>query len=378
MVAMVAVVVRALQLTMWPVVEVTSRGAGIRWWPMAVAVVVLQGGWTACWCRRVVLAQTIPLRLCLPDTVIAAIALIAAGLACVPGQGTTWADSAVTPALGAAATVAVAWYWPKIVAAEGILVVAYGCGIGAGLISHGGSHAWSSAITNIALLGLVAPGIGLATRWVLGQARDRDRLESEITRMRSLLEREADQAAERARQYRMLHDTVLSTLATLARGGIDANDPAVRRRCAADADYLRSVIADGSGSRLRGALATVARSQAALGLRVHLHCDHVSADLPGPVIGALVAATREALNNVLAHAGVDQAWVTVLSTGAGEISGITVTITDRGRGFDPARTGGSGIAESIRARIHAVGGTARIDSAPGQGAMVTLTWEPPR
>jgi signal transduction histidine kinase len=51
-----------------------------------------------------------------------------------------------------------------------------------------------------------------------------------------------------------------------------------------------------------------------------------------------------------------------------------VYVRDRGAGFDPAApTERRGIAESIRARMERVGGTARITSTPGEGTEVELT-----
>jgi signal transduction histidine kinase len=169
----------------------------------------------------------------------------------------------------------------------------------------------------------------------------------------------------------------LSTLSALARGGLDPSDPLVRQRCAADADYLRGLISSGgaaAGNQLQGELAAVGRSQAALGLRVHVHCADVPVDLPDQVVRAIADATREALNNVIKHAGVDQAWVTATSQD-GPARGVLVTITDRGHGFDSAdRPHGLGLRDSITARLAEVGGSATIDSRPGQGTSVELRW----
>ena len=56
--------------------------------------------------------------------------------------------------------------------------------------------------------------------------------------------------------------------------------------------------------------------------------------------------------------------------------GVVVTISDDGRGFDPERVppGRHGVTGSIMTRMHDAGGTARIDTAPGTGTTVTLSW----
>ena len=59
-------------------------------------------------------------------------------------------------------------------------------------------------------------------------------------------------------------------------------------------------------------------------------------------------AVTEALNNVVKHAGVGEAWVTAL----GSRGGVTVTVAERGRGFDPATTQpGLGTTGSLRLAI---------------------------
>jgi signal transduction histidine kinase len=115
-------------------------------------------------------------------------------------------------------------------------------------------------------------------------------------------------------------------------------------------------------------LELVAASTDDLAVRLKL----VPATLPSPVADQLVACVGEALRNVERHAGTGQAEVTVTG-GAGWA---VVEVTDRGRGFDPAATPPSrrGIRESITGRIVAAGGRAAIDSRPGAGTTVTVSW----
>ena len=66
-----------------------------------------------------------------------------------------------------------------------------------------------------------------------------------------------------------------------------------------------------------------------------------------------------------------------LATHAGRVE---VTVSDTGRGFDPERVPPSryGIREAIVGRMHAVGGSAQVESHPGVGTTVTLRWAQPR
>ena len=88
----------------------------------------------------------------------------------------------------------------------------------------------------------------------------------------------------------------------------------------------------------------------------------------------LFRAVQELLFNVVKHAGVSRAGVVILESGGQ----IVITISDEGRGFapeildSPAEKAGLGLL-SLRERARSVGGTLRIDSAPGQGSRFVLS-----
>ncbi|MFE5485113.1 sensor histidine kinase [Streptomyces sp. NPDC056527] len=219
-----------------------------------------------------------------------------------------------------------------------------------------------------------------------------------LHRQGTLLDEAREQAvraeAERARQaermahHRALHDTVLATLTTIASGRVDANTSGMRERCAREAAYLRRLIQRSeqaeAGDEKEGAevpageaLEDVVAAAECLGLTVTAQY-HELPPLPGPVAAALTAAVTEALNNVRRHAGTSAAYLTAIGRGGG----ITVTVVDRGRGFDAeaALVGGRGTAtgtglrRSMHARMREIGGTTEVDSAPGEGTRVELRW----
>ena len=83
------------------------------------------------------------------------------------------------------------------------------------------------------------------------------------------------------------------------------------------------------------------------------------------------ATIRQALDNVVEHAGASSATV------FGELDGdaIAITVRDDGVGFDLdeerlAADGKMGITGSMRGRIEQLGGTMRIRSGPGRGTEV--------
>jgi signal transduction histidine kinase len=128
-----------------------------------------------------------------------------------------------------------------------------------------------------------------------------------------------------------------------------------------------------------------------------LGSDRPGPDIPAPVAGAIVHATREALANVAAHAGTGEAWVTIALgcgtpaagtpatgtpvtgtpvTGTPGAGILDVTVRDEGAGFDPARVDPArlGLRRSITERVADRGGRVSVRSAPGRGTLVSMRW----
>jgi len=107
------------------------------------------------------------------------------------------------------------------------------------------------------------------------------------------------------------------------------------------------------------------------GLTVHARLDQVGGELDPVAALALYRIVQEAVTNVVRHAAVDEATVT-LSRGNGTV---TVTIRDEGCGFDfpdPGTLpgdGGTGLA-GMRERATLVGGTFAVRASPGKGTTV--------
>ncbi|MFF5177229.1 sensor histidine kinase [Micromonospora sp. NPDC000316] len=181
--------------------------------------------------------------------------------------------------------------------------------------------------------------------------------------------------AERLRQFRQLHDTVLATLTAISRGGLDHRTEAVRARCGRDADFVRRLIAEEGpeqATSLGARLAAAAEAADAFGLRVNLLVGELPDAIPDRVVDGIGDATREALNNVALHAATGRAWVTTDWTDRT----LTVRIVDRGRGFTPDRaTSGSGLRRSVKQRMREAGGFAQVFSEPGDGTCVELMWD---
>jgi len=90
-------------------------------------------------------------------------------------------------------------------------------------------------------------------------------------------------------------------------------------------------------------------------------------------------ATAKWANNVAAHAGTGKAWVTVGVTPPGDVAAqgrLQVTVRDAGAGFDPGSVDRArlGVRRSITERVEDWGGSASVQSAPGEGTVVRLSW----
>jgi signal transduction histidine kinase len=198
-------------------------------------------------------------------------------------------------------------------------------------------------------------------------------------------ERQASEAeAQRRQGARLLHDTVLATLTLLAHSGVGVSANALREQAGEDAALLRqlrlgfspSPAASGdyklqvvSETALGNTLESVKQRFRRMGLEVNWHGSG-QVLLPGDVLDAFLLALSECLENVRRHAGVDEAHVTITD----DESTVRAMVTDSGVGFDvdAVAPGRLGFAESVVARLHDVGGNARLFSSPGSGTTVVL------
>jgi signal transduction histidine kinase len=183
--------------------------------------------------------------------------------------------------------------------------------------------------------------------------------------------RRADEVA----QLRLLHDTALTTLTFVGTGTIERSGTLVDR-ASADLTAIERLAAQDAAAphrlvRLDELLTRAARHTGAL--RVDLTT--VPCLVPTLVADAFAGGASEALLNTARHAGVPTASLQ-LATAPGRVR---VEVADAGRGFDPASAVAHryGVRHSILGRMAAVGGYARVESAPGAGTRWILEWSTP-
>ena len=193
---------------------------------------------------------------------------------------------------------------------------------------------------------------------------------------------------ERREHERLVHDTVLNTLTALGRATGDDVTGSVHR-CRQDVALIEAALGDPSelaaaarhpSGDLLGELRAVVAGMRARGLAVRLEVGEEGVPaVPARVATALSSAAREALSNVVTHAGTGEARLRVRVTLADDPEApcrLDVVVRDYGTGFDldqvdPARLG---LRRSISERIADCGGRADIWSAPGRGTAIRLSW----
>ena len=207
------------------------------------------------------------------------------------------------------------------------------------------------------------------------------------TRLNRLREAEARALAAEAQQVRaqvtahdkeqlarLVHDEVLSVLVSATNFRGEPPDALRTDASRALALFSRPLLHQDSGC-----LATdAAVEQLVAVLRqvddgVPIEYDGSLGEVPRDAVETVAAAAAEALRNSVRHAPAATRHVRLsVSPGA-----VEVIVQDQGPGFDLARVADHrlGIRHSIRQRMNDLpGGCATVDSAPGAGTKVHLTW----
>ena len=279
-------------------------------------------------------------------------------------------DSLVLPALFTSARLAIS------------LAAVSAAAFWGGVVLGGHVHGNSPLAAGVFLLALAAALCwgrrALQRRAALADAAlaraDRETREQYVVRSRR---------AERREHERLLHDTVLNTLTALARDGTTSAAEVVGH-CRHDVTLMEQVLSEAADRPADGLLARIEQVAAEMrgrGLDVRVTAGPAGGEpapggAPGPAVpaaavAAVAHAVREALVNVLLHAGTSLAWVEVRLAGD-----VLVQVRDAGPGFDAGRLDPSrlGVRRSIIERLADAGGEASVRSVPGSGTVVSLRW----
>ncbi len=320
---------------------------------LAAVVISIMFGWTVFTSWRYWVRQGRTLWLVLTDQVLVSALLLSNGFILshqqmasgLPSVVTTWHASMVTAA---------AVYW-------GVSGGAIS-GVVAGVSSHLIRGYTDSSIYSDYLLLI---GTGIAVGFASTIAR------MSTARLTQALRAEAA-TAERERLARSIHDNVLQVLARVRRRGADLGGEAAElAQLAGEQEIaLRALVAAPATSSDDDEIDLGARLKLLSAARVQVSVPATAVLLPVAAADELLSLTSEALSNVERHAGPDaRAWVLLEDLG----SQVVLSVRDDGPGIPEGRIteaeqeGRLGIAQSIRGRATAVGGTISLETAPGEG-----------
>jgi signal transduction histidine kinase len=204
--------------------------------------------------------------------------------------------------------------------------------------------------------------------------------------------REGEQAVqERRRIARDLHDTVSQALFSTLLHTRTAEKALAQEGARADASLARDLgaigeLTLGAHTEIRGLISELSRDPLQDGLvpalvalasrlvrdgrpRIEVQAPQGRVALDPRSEAQIFAIGREALANVVKHAGARTAWIRVVD----QPGGVVVEIRDDGLGFEP-RAGHPGHfgLESMRSRAAEIGAQLTITSAPGRGTVVRI------
>jgi signal transduction histidine kinase len=248
---------------------------------------------------------------------------------------------------------------------------------------------WSAdAVPGILLWSGFSAGFGLLlAAWIgriIRQSVQRAELIAELERTRGALaesHRLDGMRVERERLAGEIHDTLAQGFTSIVLLAQAAQADAARRD-----DYLRSIEATArdnlaearalvndlgpsglQGTALVSAIRRIADVFAAeTGVDVEFRAAGEARPLSADHDVVLLRAAQESVANVRKHAAAGH--VTVELVYGPEVR---LSVSDDGRGFDPALAQGFGL-DALRRRVAQAGGTARVTSAPGQGSRVEV------
>jgi signal transduction histidine kinase len=291
-------------------------------------------------------------------------------------------------AAGYPVAAAVSWGAARGVRAGVAAGLVLGASLAAGQLANGVDLAAEDAATLLDLAGgtlnfaLAGGAVGLVARLLERSAVQLRQATEETIRARE----RAARLAERESLARQIHDSVLQALTLVHKRGreLAAGGPVPPDQVAGLAEMaagqeraLRRLVLRDPDEGPTGAASLRAALEALAGSgwgRLE-----VTAGATGPIwlpahqVEELAAAARQALENVVEHAGATRAALFADEDGGA----VVVTVRDDGRGFayDEAAftaAGKMGLVKSIKGRVEQLGGHLRVTSRPGAGAEVEL------
>jgi signal transduction histidine kinase len=280
----------------------------------------------------------------------------------VSAEGVTWV-------IGVAGITVIAYAWQLSLAAHVAATVAVMAAylVGAAIADPQG---WL-AFAPVQLWLVIEAGLSRALYLLVRHgARSADAAIAHAERVRRQVTVTDARQADELEYLAALHDTASATLLMVGSGVVAGRQAWLSEQAARDLDVLNGRYAATAGET--DLFEQLRRVAAGTPLTVRW-------DVPEPVVvPAVDAATmshgvREALTNVVRHADVSEATVSLYRNG----NTVFVEVADGGVGFDAAAVDGHryGVTRSLVERMARTGGQAEVISSPGEGTRVRLERE---
>ncbi len=239
--------------------------------------------------------------------------------------------------------------------------------------------AWRDAVLSGVLAMMfsgIVIGVGLA---LVAAAQTQDEVAAEARERAAVEASERTREREQARINGVVRDEVMSALVVAGREPYSAR---VAAHAEAALSRIASLTTDDEAQGEYSPVGVIAALRSAVddaGGRVEFwHTNVARKAIPGEVVEALSEALSEAVRNSIRHGGDEDGLVSRLVRVTMIDDVIQVRVEDSGRGFNPNAIPARrlGIRVSILKRMQSLnGGSAVIDSRPGRGTVVTLTWK---
>jgi signal transduction histidine kinase len=259
--------------------------------------------------------------------------------------------------------------WRALVAGV-VIAVTYG---GVRVTSVYGGHSVAQATAEVLLCFMLVAATSVAAVGLQRSLRTREAGEREARLAVAQAEQMASAVHLQGHWSAVVHDSVLSVLAAAA----NLTDGPVPIQVRADARRARDQLGEPpemTPCRAGDLAAWVATTATSIVVRplVRDQIDDRRRWIPGPVAAAVLAAGAQAMHNAVRHGGGDVE-VTIRDSSGGVIE---LIVADSGEGFDPGRIppGRLGLRVAVAERMALIGGRGSWWSAPGRGAVVTLSW----
>lgn len=306
----------------------------------------------------------------------AAVAAYALGLAVLPFAITQPISQDPVPWIAAMSAVPMAYL--AVASSSAVLSIAIGAVLAAqvGIVLGGaGGVRPAEALVDTLLVVMLTVVLTLVVAALRSGVRRADRAQAAVLAEYAAARAEDATELERRRTDALLHDAVLTTFLTAASaqtpeteelaGRMAANAVRVLAHVNRSADYGVAIpFAERWAevqTRLAPLLSRFAVQAGASGAVI----------LPADIADALLDAMAEAMTNSVRHAEAESRELRITPLGP---DGLRIVVRDDGVGFDPASVSLRGVATVVQQPLRRIDGRADIDTAPGRGCTVVLSW----